>query len=274
MNRFHMTVMTVMAVAILSGSATAGAQPDYIVPEGAFNHWALGYSAGTDGIGITVATAAFQRIELRGGFSWFPGLQVTQQVTIDMEQPWEMHQKAYYTSSWKSKHGSLMLDIYPKSSGEFRLTAGLWFVGGEGYYRRRLADAVPAAEVPAAERPYILPSGGSITPDPDGYLHFSVDRPFLRPYVGIGMGHCITSNVKRQVGLDAGFAWVGRRTVNGYDYSTASPRKTSLSREDIAELETKYLDFIAYLFKTGLFTFMDRCPVQPVIKVTVTYKLI
>lgn len=271
MNRFHMTVM---AIAILSGSATAGAQPIYIVPKGDFNHWAFGYTVGTDGIGITVATAAYQRIELRGGFSWFTGFQTSQRASVSMDLPWRMHQKTAFTSSWESMHGSLLLDIYPKTSGEFRLTAGLMAGGGDGYYHRRLAEPLPATDAPYTERPYRLPSGGRITPDPDGYLHFSVDRPFLRPYVGIGMGHCITSNVKRQVGLDAGFAWVGRRTVNGYDYSTASPRKTSLSREDIAELETKYLDFIAYLFKTGLFTFMDRCPVQPVIKVTVTYKLI
>lgn len=271
MNSYHAAVM---ALAILSSSATAMAQPEFIVPEGAFNHWALGYSVGTDGIGITVATAAYQRIELRGGFAWFPGFQTSQRATVNMDQPWEMHLKTAFTSSWGSMHGSLWLDIYPKSSGEFRFTAGLMAGGGDGYYHRRLDDPVPATDAPYVERPYMLPSGGRITPDPDGYLHFTADRSLLRPYAGIGMGHCITSNVKRQIGLDAGFVWVGRRTINGYDFSTATPRKTPLSREDIAELETKYLDFVAHLFKTGLFTFMDRCRLQPLIKITVTYKLI
>lgn len=271
MNIRHTVVIT---LTLLTGCATAMAQPDYFVPEGIFNHWALGYSVGTEGIGITVASAAFQRIEVRGGFSWLPRLQTTQLVSVNIGQPWRMRQTTGFTSSWGSMHGSLMLDIYPKSSGEFRFTAGLLAGGGNGYYRRQMTDPVPATETPSPERPYTLPSGGRITPDPDGYLQFTADRPVLRPYVGIGMGHCISQNVRRQIGLDAGFTWVGHRTINGYDFSTGEPRKTPLSREDIAELETGCFDFIAHLFKAGLFTFLDRCPVQPLVKITVTYKLI
>ena len=261
------------ALILFAAALTSSAQPYYRVPPGVFNHWAAGGAVGTDGVSVLVATAAFRHIEVRGGFTRFIPASTTQLATVSFDSPWRYHAKTGLTSSWGSFHGFVLLDIFPKSTKEFRFTLGFHAGGGDGYFRRQLAEPFPASDVPFTEQSYTLPSRNAITADSDGYLRFSADRRNVRPYVGIGMGHCISDTRPWQVGLDAGFLYVGHRTVNGYDYSDGNPVKVPLTGEDIDDVESRVFDLTAHLIDYGLLGLISRCPVQPVIRITVTYRL-
>lgn len=164
-----------------------------LVPDGraaaALDEWALGFKAGTPGIGPELTTNLAPDLHLRGSGLWFE-LDIDDVEFDDIE----------YDASLDLLSALLLLDWYP-FAGEFRISAGILFNGTDIDL-----DATPDGPIRLGNAVYLPADIGSIRGD--------ADFDDVAPYIGIGFGRPLSSDRRWGLGADAGVAYIGSANVD------------------------------------------------------------
>lgn len=215
---------------------------------------AVGLTCGTDGVGVTVATAYGNHIGFRTGLSSIPAfLGTTVPVTVGSG----IHEVPDGTVPFRIESNAVLyhalLDVYPFRGGDVRLTAGLF--AGEG----KRAFTVTSARA--------LPSVGGYAP-----LCFECDLPMVLPYAGVGAGRAVRDGGRLQVGFDVGLAWKGNSTVVAVP-SSGSPDRVVLGESDLDALESRIMDPLRQTTGKGLLSWFSGTEFLPIFRISLTWKI-
>jgi hypothetical protein len=161
----------------------------------ALDEWALGFKAGTLGIGPELTTNLAPDLHLRGSVLWF-------ELDVDDVE----FDNIEYDASLDLLNSMLLLDWYP-FAGEFRISGGVLFNGTDVSL-----DATPAGPVQIGNAVYLPADIGSIRGD--------ADFDDVAPYVGIGFGRPLSSDRRWGLTADIGVAYIGSPNV---DLSVTGP---------------------------------------------------
>jgi hypothetical protein len=173
----------------------------------AFKHWAIGIEGGTNGVGITAATALSSNFKLRAGVD-FLGYTYTGDIDLDLKGylPDLSGYSEYYNVDDISLTGTFtdaklnftnfkaIVDYYPMANGIFSISAGLYFG------KNTISASAKIDNYQALTNQYNLPpvfdfEGLTVKPDADGSFDAKVQLGnAIKPYFGIGLGRTIANS--------------------------------------------------------------------------------
>ena len=156
--------------------------------EAALDEWALGFKAGTLGIGGELATNLLPNVNLRGSIQWFD-------LDVDVELD-----DIDYDLNIEMLNPMLLVDWYP-FSGRFHLSGGVLFNGTD-----ISLEATSAEDIEIGDESY--------GPDEIGVLQGESDFDDIAPYVGIGFGNPLTRGGHWRFSIDAGVVFIGSPDVD------------------------------------------------------------
>jgi hypothetical protein len=167
-----------------------------------FNSLAVGVSAGTDGIGVDLATPIGAHFALRAGLSFVPNFKFNTEFDVsndygDDEFDYENDATMDATISMKRISGNVLLNIYPAKSFPLFLCAGAYFGGSELLKIDGHSDDI-ANFIQGADDYGIVLGDYSIPVDKNGNVSGGIRVKSFRPYVGIGFGRAVP---KKRVGF-------------------------------------------------------------------------
>jgi len=200
--------------------------------EAALDEWALGFKAGTLGIGGELTTNLLSNVNLRGSIQWFD-------LDVDVELD-----DIDYDLNIEMLNPMLLIDWYP-FSGRFRLSGGVLFNGTDISLEATSAEAIEIGDE-------------SYGPDEIGVLHGESDFDDIAPYVGIGFGNPLTRGGHWGFSIDAGVAFIGSPDV---DLTATGPLAANPDfLADLAAEEAEIEDDL------------DRIRICPVLSATLSYR--
>ena len=187
-------------------SATAGAQ--------VFDHLALGYSLGTDGQGIELASPVGRHLDLRAGFGMGTGMiSYTTDAMAVPEHPGNPS-GAYVNAPIEFRMGMcdarLLLNVYPFAKGGFHFTVGA-YMGSQ-----RLIRAT-ASKLPSDYNTAGIEVDDYLVKATDGVLEAYLGAAGLggpgfavKPYVGLGFGRAVNPDKRLAFVFDLGAQYQGK----------------------------------------------------------------
>lgn len=227
-----------MLVAMSCGSAFAAGKGSPV-------HFGIGLNAGTNGVGIDASLGLTRFLQIRGGFSYVPNIDVNYNADIYNEanmiiNAWNAFSpnapiptlpdnvRTSITPHLTTAHA--LLDIYP--AGSFHFTVGAYF-GQEVILSATNAEPGSLKPVAFANECIDIYNNSNIIPGSDGYQvrHIGVqvgDYIFtpdaagnvqaeirvkkVRPYAGIGFGRAVPRKHRVGCSLDLGVQYWGKPT--------------------------------------------------------------
>lgn len=256
----------VCAMAVFGlGQSFAQLDPDEM---GFFNHVSLGVSAGTDGIGISLAAPMGQHFGLRAGYNFLP--KFSYDTTLDLGSS-----SAFTTNEVKLK-GELnmgdfhvLVDYYPFTSSSFHLTAGAYFgkdkfvsVGNTAPFVKESYWGNAGIELGTTETIY---STYTMVSDPNtGDVNADLKVNSFKPYVGIGFGRAVP---RKRIGLqfDLGVQFWGTpelwTNIQSFDYNQGEyvMKNQKVNKNRITNPDSDYKDLkdaIKTIEKIGVYPVM------------------
>ena len=229
---------------------------------GLFNHLGLGLSAGTDGIGIDLATPVTEYAGLRAGISFWPSLKVNKTVSIKDNNPL-VTDHVDIQGKLNMFDVKLLADVYPFRT-PFHITAGLFYGKDEVI---QVTNTSMFIKNPANYGMLGITIGQErIATDREGYIHAHAKVNQLKPYLGIGYGRAVPKNSRVAVAFDLGVKFWGEpgvyaMTIN--DWGDTSYHK--FTYEELDERDDKAVrDAVDIITKLKVF---------PVLSVRITGRL-
>ena len=153
-----------------------------------FNHLGAGITAGTNGIGVNVATPLTKWVTVRAGVDIMPSFKGGYDINVNVPT-----ESSYYASkvnvdlSLSRIQGSLIFNINPFPSCGFFVAAGAYFGGNKVVkvkgHSDELAQYGQAASVQISD--YEIPF------DKNGDVSGGISVKNFRPYIGLGWGRAI-----------------------------------------------------------------------------------
>jgi hypothetical protein len=176
-HRAGVVLLTIVTACSLGGRA-----------EAALDEWAIGFKAGTLGIGGELATNLLPDVHLRGSVQWF---------ALDFDVEFD---DIDYDVDLDMLNPMLVLDWHP-FAGDLRLSVGVLFNGID-------IDLEATSDEP-------VEIGNSIyLPSDLGSIEGESEFDDIAPYVGIGFGNPLSSDGRWGFTADAGVAFIGSPNVN------------------------------------------------------------
>lgn len=263
---------TLLAAALLLLPLLSRAQPEYWVYDGSFNHYALGVTIGGDGIGAEIATTIARRMEFRIGYSYMGGIGLTLPLKVKSIEPWDIQQEVIGKASLTGSRVNAMLDIYPDRMEPFRFTIGCFYEINPDIIRGDTVEPVQIGEKNWGTLPYPV-NGQQFTTDPEGHVHAGLTGNKFRPYIGIGMGHCLAKGRVKQYGLDAGIVYLGDLEPYTWDYSSGTAERVVFTPETMEVIEQETLGLRGAVKNMKPLTSLCKWKVMPVIRLTITFRV-
>lgn len=240
-----------LSICMLTAAVGASAQIDSDDKQ-LFNHVGLGFSVGTDGIGINAATTITPYVQARAGVSFMPNIEV-KDIEVDMNinssdvatanqfirQYNQMGigapinevnppENLLMTGKINMTNFKLLFDIYPTKTSPWRLTVGFyagksqfidaWTTNCEDELQaitdyNHAVDANPAIAQQFGLNKFGVEVGEYLI-EPNG----PQARGFLKvngfkPYIGIGSGRAISNNHRFSFAWDLGAQFWGTPTI-------------------------------------------------------------
>lgn len=173
---------------------------------GLFNHLGLGLSAGTDGIGIDVASPVTSFVALRAGVSVWPKVSYKTNIDIHDANP-ELTDNVDVKGTMNMFNFKALADIYPFRNSSFHITGGV-FIGNDDVVNAKNTSMF--IKNPKKYGKLGLKLGDRrITTDGNGYLHADVTANQVKPYLGIGFGRAVPTKSRVSVSCDFGVQFWG-----------------------------------------------------------------
>ncbi|MEN6575789.1 MAG: hypothetical protein ABFD90_05545 [Phycisphaerales bacterium] len=203
-----------------------------VCAEAALDEWALGFKAGTLGIGGELTTNLLSNVNLRGSIQWFD-------LDVDVELD-----DIDYDLNIEMLNPMLLVDWYPFSGG-FRLSGGVLFNGTD-----ISLEATSAESIEIGDDVY--------EPDEIGVLRGESDFDDIAPYIGIGFGNPLTRSGHWGFSIDAGVVFIGSPDVDLTATGTLASNPDFLA--DLADEEAEIEDDL------------DSIKICPVLSATLYYR--
>jgi len=259
-----MKKLLVVCLAMLMGTTAASAQDD--IDYGVFNHLGVNLSAGTEGIGIGVATPVTNFMELGFDVNFMPGFKAKGDVNVNYNTgsipvPLPSSEKVKISGDLQRTMMDVKLSVYP-----FGTKIPLFVAGGFSFGSEKLAtlnghsDAVQEAchNYPLVKAELLNSISAELDKynvkfDENGDVNGDVRVKKFRPYLGLGFGRLVPKN---RVGfrLELGCQFMGKMKVYQNDTEVKINEMTK-GDDDLSKL-------------------IDKLTVYPVLKFTLTGRIL
>ena len=259
-----MKKLLIACLAILMGATVSSAQDDF--DRGVFNRLGVNLSAGTEGIGIGVATPITNYLELGFDINIMPGFKAKGDVNVNyytgsIPVPLPSSEKVKISGDLKRTMMDVKLSVYPFGGNSTFFVAGGFSFGSE-----KLAtltghsDAVQEAISTYPQyKDLILNSISAeldkynVKFDESGDVNGDVRVKKFRPYAGLGFGRLIP---KKRVGFrfELGCQFMGKMKVYQND-TEVNINEMSKGKDDLSKI-------------------IDKLTVYPVLKFTLTGRIL
>ena len=192
--RRTLIIATALAFAVASGTKAQG-----IFSENMFNHYAVGVTVGSPGIGLDVATTVGTMFQLRAGFAGMPKFKANP--TLDVSVPaaataYGIKDSYDFQGKLNMFNGKILIDFFPFEKNTFHITAGAYFgstklikvynkVDGELMPITQYNTANPNNQIGVQLGKYLL------KPDANGNVNGEVKVNGFKPYLGLGFGRAV-----------------------------------------------------------------------------------
>lgn len=180
-----------MAALLFAGTVTSHAQTEKKSSIfGVANRIGIGVGAGTEGVGIDIATPLSRYVQARVGLNIMPNIGINTTATVSAENG-EYEGDIDVRGEIGRTTMDLKFDVYPfPNSSSFFVTAGLSFGGSKIVkvtgHSEELKNAI------ATGKEYGVEIGDyNIPVDDNGNVNGGVKVKGVRPYVGLGFGRLI-----------------------------------------------------------------------------------
>lgn len=203
---------------ILSGLLLATTSPyAQSTDNNLFNHFAVGLSVGTPGIGLDVAMPIGNYVQFRAGADFMPNIKVNTDVdlnTPDLSAFTDVYGTMPSEVALQGKigftNGKLLFDVYPFKGCSFHVTAGAYFGSSQvvSVYNRVDGALSSVAQYNNDVENDVLPSQFEKTgvqlgnyllePDDNGNVSGSIKTAGFKPYLGLGFGRAVP---KKRIGF-------------------------------------------------------------------------
>lgn len=249
---------------MLMGATASSAQDD--LERGIFNHLGLNVAAGTEGIGIGVATPITNYLELGFDVNIMPGFKAKGDVNVNyytgsIPIPLPSSEKVKISGDLKRTMMDVKLSVYPFGGNSTFFVAGGFSFGSEKLATLNgHSDAVQeACRTYPQYKDLILNSISAeldkynVKFDENGDVNGDVRVKKVRPYVGLGFGRLIPKN---RVGFrfELGCQFMGKMKVYQNDTEVKINEMTK-GDDDLSKI-------------------IDKLTVYPVLKFTLTGRIL
>lgn len=254
----------IACLAMLMGATASSAQDD--LERGIFNHLGVNVAAGTEGIGIGVATPITNYLELGFDVNIMPGFKAKGDVNVNyytgsIPVPLPSSEKVKITGDLKRTMMDVKLSVYPFGGNSTFFVAGGFSFGSEKLATLNgHSDAVQeACQTYPQYKDLILNSISAeldkynVKFDENGDVNGDVRVKKVRPYVGLGFGRLIPKN---RVGFrfELGCQFMGKMKVYQND-TEVNINEMSKGKDDLSKI-------------------IDKLTVYPVLKFTLTGRIL
>ena len=254
----------IACLAMLMGATASSAQDD--LERGIFNHLGVNVAAGTEGIGIGVATPITNYLELGFDVNIMPGFKAKGDVNVNyytgsIPVPLPSSEKVKITGDLKRTMMDVKLSVYPFGGNSTFFVAGGFSFGSEKLATLNgHSDAVQeACRTYPQYKDLILNSISAeldkynVKFDENGDVNGDVRVKKVRPYVGLGFGRLIPKN---RVGFrfELGCQFMGKMKVYQNDTEVKINEMTK-GDDDLSKI-------------------IDKLTVYPVLKFTLTGRIL
>lgn len=259
-----MKKLLIVCLAMLMGTTTSLAQDD--MERGIFNNLGVNLSAGTEGIGIGVATPITNYLELGFGVNIMPGFKAKGDVNVNYSTgsipvPLPSSEKVKISGDLQRTMMDVKLSVYPFGGNSTFFVAGGFSFGSEKMATLNgHSDAIQEAiRTYPAFKNLILNSVSAeldkynVKFDENGDVNGDVRVKKVRPYVGLGFGRLIPKN---RVGFrfELGCQFMGKMKVYQNDTEVKINEMTK-GDDDLSKI-------------------IDKLTVYPVLKFTLTGRIL
>lgn len=212
MKKFAFFVLSLFAC------ATMNAQSKEDV--GCFKHYSVGVSAGTQGLGVEVATLVNDWVGLRADVQFMPGFHVnSDNVNVYTNEGSKTGNKMNVEASL----GRVSFDVY----GDFFLTKGVAVTAGFGFGGRKLLSLEGHSQDLVGKGGNILVDKSLVKVDNNGNMEGSVKVSAIRPYIGLGFGDKTVPSKRIGVRCDVGVFFQNTPKIYSGDNEVSSTVKES-----------------------------------------------
>ena len=254
----------IACLVMLMGATASSAQDD--LERGIFNHLGLNVAAGTEGIGIGVATPITNYLELGFDVNIMPGFKAKGDVNVNyytgsIPVPLPSSEKVKISGDLKRTMMDVKLSVYPFGGNSTFFVAGGFSFGSEKLATLNgHSDAVQeACRTYPQYKDLILNSISAeldkynVKFDENGDVNGDVRVKKVRPYVGLGFGRLIPKN---RVGFrfELGCQFMGKMKVYQNDTEVKINEMTR-GDDDLSKI-------------------IDKLTVYPVLKFTLTGRIL
>ncbi|MBR0180878.1 MAG: hypothetical protein IJQ04_04340 [Prevotella sp.] len=254
----------IACMVMLMGATASSAQDD--LERGIFNHLGLNVAAGTEGIGIGVATPITNYLELGFDVNIMPGFKAKGDVNVNyytgsIPIPLPSSEKVKISGDLKRTMMDVKLSVYPFGGNSTFFVAGGFSFGSEKLATLNgHSDAVQeACRTYPQYKDLILNSISAeldkynVKFDENGDVNGDVRVKKVRPYVGLGFGRLIPKN---RVGFrfELGCQFMGKMKVYQNDTEVKINEMTK-GDDDLSKI-------------------IDKLTVYPVLKFTLTGRIL
>ena len=254
----------IACMVMLMGATASSAQDD--LERGIFNHLGLNVAAGTEGIGIGVATPITNYLELGFDVNIMPGFKAKGDVNVNyytgsIPIPLPSSEKVKISGDLKRTMMDVKLSVYPVGGNSTFFVAGGFSFGSEKLATLNgHSDAVQeACRTYPQYKDLILNSISAeldkynVKFDENGDVNGDVRVKKVRPYVGLGFGRLIPKN---RVGFrfELGCQFMGKMKVYQNDTEVKINEMTK-GDDDLSKI-------------------IDKLTVYPVLKFTLTGRIL
>ena len=254
----------IACLAMLMGATASSAQDD--LERGIFNHLGVNVAAGTEGIGIGVATPITNYLELGFDVNIMPGFTAKGDVNVNyytgsIPVPLPSSEKVKISGDLKRTMMDVKLSVYPFGGNSTFFVAGGFSFGSEKLATLNgHSDAVQeACRTYPQYKDLILNSISAeldkynVKFDENGDVNGDVRVKKVRPYVGLGFGRLIPKN---RVGFrfELGCQFMGKMKVYQND-TEVNINEMSKGKDDLSKI-------------------IDKLTVYPVLKFTLTGRIL
>lgn len=259
-----MKKLLIVCLAMLMGITTSLAQDD--MERGIFNNLGVNLSAGTEGIGLGVATPITNYLELGFGVNIMPGFKAKGDVNVNYNTgsipvPLPSNDKVKISGDLQRTMMDVKLSVYPFGGNSTFFVAGGFSFGSEKMATLNgHSDAVQeACQSYPMYKDLILNSISAeldkydVKFDESGDVNGDVRVKKFRPYVGLGFGRLIPKN---RVGFrfELGCQFMGKMKVYQNDTELKINEMTK-GDDDLSKI-------------------IDKLTVYPVLKLTLTGRIL
>jgi hypothetical protein len=259
-----MKKLLVVCMAMMIGTTTSSGQDDF--DRGIFNHLGVNLSAGTEGIGIGVATPITNYLELGFDVNIMPGFKAKGDVNViyntgTIPVPLPTSEKVRITGDLQRTMMDVKLSVYPfGGKTPFFIAGGFSFGGEKIAILNGHSDVVQEAIRTYPEYKTQILDGLSaeldkynVKFDENGDVNGDVRVKKFRPYVGLGFGRLVPKN---RVGFrfELGCQFMGKMKVYQND-TEVKINEMSKGDDDLSKI-------------------IDKFTVYPVLKFTLTGRIL